>query len=80
MIKNERASRYRRSWLNAATKVQITELNITKKIQWLKLHSRSLDAESIGEKVVEIRGLKELRKVLHQRCKKYKMEFKINNQ
>jgi hypothetical protein len=79
MIKNQRASRYKRSWNNAANRVAMLDLEISLKIEELKNKKSGMDSDSILTKVMEIRRLKEKRCSAHTQCRKYKKEYLINN-
>jgi hypothetical protein len=79
-IKNKRASYYKRRWMNAASRVSKTDLEVKLIVSDLKLNREFLDSDALCSIIGRLRKLRDTRKNLHRACRKYKFEYLINNQ
>lgn len=78
-MKNSKASFYRRRWFHMTSKISRINLEIELVKCKLKLFSKMIDSDALCDLVSELGKLKEKRKAYHTCCKKYKLEFLINN-
>ena len=80
VIKNQRASRYKRCWLNAAATATQLDLKIKLLTATLKASRESLTKDEVKNILKRRVALRLELKQAHKQCKKYKIEFKINNE